>query len=53
MTTLVIGFFVGVGTFIAFLGRMDRANGSGCFYALMLGLVILMAGIVMLAIAGV
>ncbi|HEY4688079.1 MAG TPA: hypothetical protein VIK33_02120 [Anaerolineae bacterium] len=43
MTTLAIALLIGLGSFIAFIGRADRANGSGCFYTLMLGLVIVVA----------
>jgi hypothetical protein len=43
MATLAVGFLVGVGAVIAFLGRMDRERENGCFYTLILGLVLVAA----------
>jgi hypothetical protein len=41
-TSLVLGCVMGVSGVILFIKRMDRSGGNGCFYVLLIGVVIAM-----------
>ncbi|HLF27423.1 MAG TPA: hypothetical protein VJG32_13905 [Anaerolineae bacterium] len=48
LTWLAAGFLMGLASFVGLIARLDRSGESGCFYRLILGLVlILLAAIVL------
>ena len=51
--SLLIGFLMGAGSLILLISRLDRTGHSGCFYGLLLGIVIAMTMIVLLGASGV
>ncbi|MGH2593678.1 MAG: hypothetical protein ACRDGG_09215 [Anaerolineae bacterium] len=52
LMSLAVGLLILLGSFIALIGRLDRANSSGCFYTLMLGLVLSVALAIVLGMPG-
>jgi len=42
LTALLIGIFLGIGSLTYFLGRFDRQYESGCFYNLIVLLIVSM-----------
>ena len=52
LVTLAIGFLAGIGTLVFLVGRLDRSDGSGCFYTILQALVIVIAVAILAAASG-
>lgn len=52
LASLIAALAMGVSSIIIFVGRQDRAQGSGCFYSILVGLIAILAVVFLSGISG-